>query len=272
MADPLSLVALGAAVGGATGKFVEKAWDSGEKWIQAYFANHQQKSQEKARENSANFLNELAARVKELEDKKEVSKEDIESAQEHPDFSVALQKAMISAAQTESTEKHKLLARILADRLVASPESLLSLAGKMACEAISYMTPNQLQILGLSSNIMHVGPTSPLHSAAYAQYLERRLAPYERLSINNLDLLHLESLSCIKFTPMFGQDLKKLLAGKNSGNFDSETFFASTTGEHLRQLWKDGLQSITLTSVGQIIGVYVTDLLTGSTTTFSGWH
>lgn len=33
MTDPLSLIAVGAAVGGAAGKFVEKAWDSGEKWL-----------------------------------------------------------------------------------------------------------------------------------------------------------------------------------------------------------------------------------------------
>ncbi len=29
--EPLSIIAIGAAVGGAAGKFVEKAWDSGEK-------------------------------------------------------------------------------------------------------------------------------------------------------------------------------------------------------------------------------------------------
>jgi hypothetical protein len=32
MPDPVSMIALGAAIGGAAGKFVEKAWDSGEKW------------------------------------------------------------------------------------------------------------------------------------------------------------------------------------------------------------------------------------------------
>ncbi len=48
MPDPLSLVALGAAIGGGAGKFVEKAWDSGEKWIVSYFANHQEKAREKA--------------------------------------------------------------------------------------------------------------------------------------------------------------------------------------------------------------------------------
>ena len=48
MPEPLSLIALGAAIGGGAGKFVEKAWDSGEKWIVSYFANHQEKAREKA--------------------------------------------------------------------------------------------------------------------------------------------------------------------------------------------------------------------------------
>src|ERR1700730_7418425 len=98
MADPFSMIALGAAVGGATGKFVEKAWDSGEKWIASYFANHRPKAIEKAQENSADFLSELASRIKDLEDRKEVSKERIETAQEHPDFSVTLHTALITAA------------------------------------------------------------------------------------------------------------------------------------------------------------------------------
>jgi len=66
--EPLSIIAIGAAVGGAAGKFVEKAWDSGEKWIQSYFKDHKEVAQKKATENTMEFLNELAQRVKQLED------------------------------------------------------------------------------------------------------------------------------------------------------------------------------------------------------------
>ena len=146
MTDPLSLLALGAAVGGAAGKFVEKAWDSGEKWIQSYFENHHVKAQEKAKENTLSFLTNLAQRVEMLENGKMVSPEQISSSQEHPDFSVVLQKAMISASQTESKEKHQLLSRLVAERIKAAPESLMALTSKMACDAISYTTSNQLVI------------------------------------------------------------------------------------------------------------------------------
>ena len=115
MADPLSRVALGAAVGGAAGKFVEKAWDSGEKWITSYFADHRPKAIAQAQANSAEFLGDLAQRIKTLEDRGEVSKQDIDTAQEHPDFSVALQKALLTAAQTDDKQKHQLLARTLAE-------------------------------------------------------------------------------------------------------------------------------------------------------------
>ena len=140
MTDPLSLIAMGAAVGGAAGKFVEKAWDSGEKWITSYFADHRPKAIAQAQANSAEFLNELAKRVKSLEDQGTVSKEQIEVAQEHPDFSVALQKAMLTAAQTEDPQKHQLLARTLADRLGAKPEGMRAMKTQGDCGCMVLLT------------------------------------------------------------------------------------------------------------------------------------
>ena len=40
----------------------------------------------------------------------------------------------------------------------------------------------------------------------------------------------------------------------------------------MKKIWKDGLQKIDLTTVGQIIGVSVSDLLTNTNTTFDGWE
>jgi hypothetical protein len=182
MPDPLSMIAIGAAIGGGAGKFVEKAWDSGEKWVVSYFANHQQKAREKAEENSTDFLKKLGERISDLEKSNQISEEVLVTAQEHPDFSVVLQKAMLSSAQTENESKHDLLSRLVAERIQASPESMLSMASKMACDAISYTTPNQLLILGLLTNILYVLPndqTNPL------QWLQVRTAP---LSLATLPL------------------------------------------------------------------------------------
>jgi len=35
--DPVSIAVTSAAIGGVAGKFVEKAWNLGEKWITEYF-------------------------------------------------------------------------------------------------------------------------------------------------------------------------------------------------------------------------------------------
>jgi hypothetical protein len=245
---------MGAAVGGAAGKFVEKAWDSGERWISSYFADHRPKAIAQAQANSADFLNELAKRVRSLEDQGAVSKEQIDVAQEHPDFSVALQKAMLTAAQTEDPQKHQLLARTLADRLGAKPEGMRAMASKLALDAIGYMTPAQLKLLGLIADLLYVNPNSPLTPQQYRQWCEARFTPYAVVSFSNLDLLHLESLSCLKHTPIISKDLVALLTQKNSGAFEP-TMLESPLGTHIKALWQQGLQAVDLSSVGQLIGV-----------------
>jgi len=270
MADPLSLVAIGAAVGGAAGKFVEKAWDSGERWISTYFADHRPKAIERAQANSVAFLGELANRVKMLEERGAVSRAEIDSAQEHPDFSVALQKALITAAQTDDPQKHQLLARTLADRLGAKPDGMRAMVSKIALDSIGYMTPGQLRVLGLTANLHNIRPTSPLSADAYQRWLESRFSHYAGLSLTVLDLIHLESLSCLKYTPMFSQDLGTVLREKNAGTLNAEILM-SPIGKEMKALWDQGLKSVDLTSVGQLVGAYVSDLLTGGTTSFSDW-
>lgn len=269
MTDPISLVALGAAVGGVAGKFVEKAWDAGERWLNTYFRDHQEKAQEQAKINSADFLNDLAKRIKKLEKQEEVSKAKIETAQDHPDFSVTLQKALLSAAQTGSRDKHELLARLVTERLKANSESLLSLASKMACDAISYTTQTQLNILGLQVNLEYLNPSAQaLSEDQYQKWLLDRLGFYSDLKFNYLDLYHLEALSCLKFQPMVSRDLSEFFSKKNKGVFNGGAFYKTTIGKKIEDLWMKGLGSITLTSVGQVIGVYVSDLNANTSTRF----
>ena len=171
MADPLSLIALGAAVGGSAGKFTEIAMGSGWQWISNHFNNHQPKSQEKAQKNGLDFLLELGARIKNLEDSHAITQEKIEKIQEDPDFSAALQKALISSAQTENKEKHKILAELLSQRLTVETESLLALTTKMALDVVSFLTPNQLNILALVVSIYNLSPTQPIDSKKYDLWL-----------------------------------------------------------------------------------------------------
>ncbi|OGT92581.1 MAG: hypothetical protein A2298_05295 [Gammaproteobacteria bacterium RIFOXYB2_FULL_38_6] len=283
MSDPLSLVALGAALGGAAGKFTEKAWDLGERWLKTYFANHGKKAQLKAKENSLEFLKELVERVKKLEDDHVVNKREIEHAMDHPEFSVLLQKSILNSAQTGNAGKRSLLSRLVAERLKYPSESTYSLASKMASDAIANSTPRQLRILGLLSFLQELRWTGdPLSINMYQKFLEKTLSPFSKTAddFNEKDLLHLEALSCITYQRGSERSLGVLLSMKNGriekdgdweARFDEQEFNDSELGTWLNYLWNEALAGVYLTSVGSIIGKFVFDEITGITTKDAEW-
>jgi hypothetical protein len=96
---------------------------------------------------------------------------------------------------------------------------------------------------------------------------------YLDLTITNWDFLRLESFSCVKWDPIVSRDLKKLFAyPKESGfTFDCATFSATDVGKTIVQLSETGLKHAIPTTVGQLIGIYVSDMLTSTTTSLEGW-
>lgn len=75
----------------------------------------------------------------------------------------------------------------------------------------------------------------------------------------------------MKHISFSANDLKALLANKNQGVFDWDDFATSDLGKYILQMWNKpnvGLTGITLTSVGMLVGVYVSDLLTKTRTDF----
>lgn len=275
--EPLSIIAISAAVGGAAGKFVEKAWDSGEKWIQSYFKDHKEVVQQKATDNTMDFLDKLAQRVKQLEESKQISHEKIESAQDHPDFSTMLQKALLTSAQTDSKDKHIILARLVSERLKSEPETILALGSKMACDVISYITVNQLMILGLSVNFYGIRPNPyppmGVNESNFQVWMDnwliRRLKPYQTINLREIDIVHLESLSCLKVNRFMGRGLNEMFK-KDNLVYDFEKMQDIQLRDSMKKSW-EVLQKIDLTTVGQIIGVSVSDLLLKTNTTFDGW-
>lgn len=277
--EPLTFIAIAAAVTGAAGKFVEKAWDSGEKWITTFYKDHQELAQSQATENTLDFLQELAQKVKFLEESMQVSQENINLAQNHPDFSVLLQKAILASAQTDNNDKHKILAKIVSERLKSEPESILSLGSKMACDAISYLTSNQLMILGLAANLFSIRPNVPLPvrsddtntKDSLDFHFIITLSPYKDIFLRRIDIIHLESLSCLKFNTFVVHN-KSNLYTNDDYVFRLDNIRDPELRESIFTNWDKGLQHIDLTTVGLIIGISVSDILTNKNTLFEGFE
>jgi hypothetical protein len=139
----------------------------------------------------------------------------------------------------------------------------------------------QLKILGLLTNLFLLRPQNfpptgipkELLNVIFQDWLIKRLQVYADLTFTEMDLLHLESLSCAKWDPIVSRDLQKLFDyTKESGFiFDYAAFSATPVGDKIVQLWKTGLEKAIPTTIGQLIGVYVSDMLTGTTTSWDRW-
>lgn len=278
--DPLTAAAIAGAAGGAAGKLIEKVWNSGQRWLATYFKDHQPKAQESAEKNALDFLSELANRVHGIEKTvKNIpdAKKQIEDALADPDFSALLKDAMIASGRTASGEKHKLLARVVSERLLAGEESLVALATNLACDAIPHLSPKHLRFLGVMTLVYGTRPDpfppniSPgtFHDW-WTTWLSDSLSSLMPLGdMTDIDYAHLLSVSCITYEFLSSRDLKQVLSPPNTSEFkwDADKFLTDTPiGKKLSELWKAGMEKAVPTSAGRLIGIYVNDLLGGTKT------
>jgi len=280
--EPLSIAVISGAAGGVAGVFSKEVWDLGKNWINSYFKDHAPKAIAKAEQNSLDFLVQLAQRVKTLEEQGEQHREIITESLNQPDFSALLQKAWMSSAQTEDKQKHELLARLVADRLTKETESMFALASKKACDAVSMLTINQMRILGLLilQGRLQPSPFPPVKMSQeefnkwYVEYLMDSMQVYQHLTISPLDMVHLEALSCISTSGISTADnLRHMLyVKKESGmTFDHKLFTSTELDKKMEELWEGHLNSVSPTSIGELIGIYVSDMLRNTTTSLEGW-
>ncbi|MFC1954865.1 LPO_1073/Vpar_1526 family protein [Chloroflexota bacterium] len=280
MVDPAS-IAIGVAIGTATRKFVDTTLSLGGEWLAERFKGHLPKAKEKAQQNTVDFIEQLAQRVKTLEEQDEQNKTIIDESLSQPDFSTLLQKAVISSAQTEDKQKHEFLARLVTDRLSQSSESLFTLTSQLACDAISRLNISQIKLLGVLATIFFIRPIPfppndvPQQEVedSWSKWLEEKLSIGQDINANIMDYLHLQSLSCIKWDPYLERELEELLNfPKDSGlKFDYKMFSETDLGIKISQLWKSGLGGALPTTIGILIGIYVSDMLLNTTTPLDEW-
>ena len=268
--QPLSIALISGTVGGLAGAFAGKMWDAGEKWLRSFFRDHNPRAQEKAMQNALFFISDLAHRVQQIEKKTEDDqelREKMNHALEDPDFSALLKDAIIASSRTSSEDKRKVLARIVSERLRCPPEGLVALTSILACDAVKYLTPDQMMFLGLAALVYYIRPI-PLPSEEigkyYVDWLSKSISPFLPLkSPSFLDLLHLESVSCIKPGSVPVYLLRAVLRPSTEGDYGwpYDDFVKDNAGRQLSELWDNVIQKYTLTTPGQLLGVYVYDEL-----------
>jgi hypothetical protein len=212
MADPLSLIAAGAAMGGLASKVVEKAWDSGERWLRERFGSHAAEAQEQARENAAKFVHQLAVYVAVLEKQHMLEQDKVSDTQRHPQFSSLLQQTILNAAKTNDDYKHDLLARLVAARLASKSETTYALASDLASDAIARSTRRQLELMALCCFLDEIRPREPILTAAdYYKWLDIQLRSFENFEFVEVDARHLVAIVCASYDPASSRSLSAIL-------------------------------------------------------------
>lgn len=273
----------GALLGGAAGKFVEKTWDFGEAWISEYYKGHGKEAAEKARKNGLIFLQKLVESVELVQNNSKgdsITVELINTSFKDPDFYALLQKAIVTSARTASEDKHKILARLVTERLLTKSESMVSLVSNVAVETMQSLTSKHLNVLGLSVSLDAIRPMGLPESLNLEQrnkvasdWIIQNVYPFVQKveELKYIDLRHLVSANCIIYQTFLGKNIVEVLK-IGFGEWDVEKFLAqSEDGERLKKYYENNLQKVTLTSVGELIGIYVKDQITPGFQTKINW-
>jgi len=288
MTDPTTAAIVGGVAGAAAGKFIDGAAVLGKMWINNYLQDHHPEAITKAHENSALFLSDLAERVRTIEqslaESDPISHQDFVSALKDPDFSATLQTALLASSRTPNREKHQILSDAIADRLLAKPDSIRFLATSIAVEVVPHLSSNQLALLGLACVMYVVRPNiiiknaeidNPLVISEIEQWWAKSLSPYfPNLLLRHVDYAHLRALRCLDLESNFGRDIFAVMKNSHISppTWNAPEFLEKTSFKQpLIDIWNNGLQACNLTSIGQLIGMYIHSHKTGNTVDTSAW-
>lgn len=280
-----------ALVGGLTGAFSQDIYNSGRNWILARFIGHPKEAQESAQNNVNNFFGEVNIRVGALEKLNENIEDEEKRALSDPDYTYLLYEAVLGAARTNSEQKHKLLARLVTDRLAAEPDSLRTLAAHMACNAVPQLSNMHLKLLGVLYIIRHQPVPSYIMDLPYDERIDvgtkwclTEIAPFIPIGeITDFDFAHLIAVSCITYVPQMiysrigctpEPDYWKLpivVRGKLCSLKElyclpqpvkEPSMEQDQIGKDLLSAWENSdMRKASLTPAGSLIGMYVRDTI-----------
>jgi len=293
--DPITLALLSGAVGGAGGKAVESLWQAaGRRRLARYLQDVSDEARAAGQANTVEFLSQLAVRLGRLEDRLKMKPEEaVQQSLRDPDLLVTFNAALLSSARTSDAVKHDVLARAVAERFIAPPDSLSALASNFAVKAIPRLSSHHLQLLALAAVVYVVRPPglplaperyainfTPDEEAlvdAYGSWLKEAVRIVRPIDMpSDADYAHLAAAACITFERGLKRYLSEVLypyRGRTlsmaaRSHFEPDVISVASS---LADLWEGGLKQITLTPPGILIGVAAYDQLSGNSSEVD-WH
>lgn len=286
--DPLTFAAMSGAVsglvGGCVNPFVSRTIGHGIAWLSDHYRGHPREAIEAAQRNAVNFYGQVNICIDGLQHIEGIE-EKTKEALADPDYTSLFQEAVLGSSRVDSEQKHKILARLVTDRLVAEPDSLRTLALHMACNAVPQLSAIHLQFLGFLA-VIYVMETPEyvmaisreadkaskeadkfeLYKLTYQKgikWLSEELSPLCPIGeMTDYDYAHLAAVSCITYGPGT-HDLDEVIRRKFSlRGMVRSWLHESEIGELLIQYWdQDGISAASLTPAGALIGMYVKDAI-----------
>lgn len=283
MVDPsLLTVVVSGAAGGIAGAFAKEVAQKGTDWLIQLVAAHSPAVQRKAQENAQRFIQRLAKRVERLEADLPTGEEyRIGQALDEPSTSLLIQKSLISAAVTDNDDRHQILTELIAQRLAANADDMISLVGAAACDVVGALSSRQLHLLGLMVVLQGIRPTNMPSDLNIEEKLEWAVEWWSKtipgiysddLAENtiSLDYQHLVGLGCVWSSVGHIQLNKMLIIFPDAAGVEpkvSEMLSQQPWWEGFEKMWKTGLSSHYLTSKGSLIGILYSDSMYGHRTT-----
>lgn len=254
---------------------VENCTDFAKKWVEEVYKLKSQKVKSNAWGNVIVLLDVLADRIDNLENQSQEMKKKFGEKLDSPDVSNLIEQAIQAASITKDLEKKEILANLIIHRLEVEEESTESLILRAACEKVHDMNSSQIKVLGILITIEELedhwhpyfGKENLPSMEEVKNYLISRFRIYKKLNYRELDTNYLESINCCKVTSIQTFLTSKIIpffVRADNGD-DLSGFFDSKSGQSVLKLWVTlGLEYVSLTQVGILIGQHMNDVLANS--------
>lgn len=271
--DDVVLAVLTGAVGGASGNLISNYADRSVLWLKDKFHNHNEIAQQKAAENSLEYLKQLGDKVQRLEERSTKDHLTLNQALEEPDTSILLQKSLITASTTSNPLKHALLSDLIVKRLESNNEDYPSLIANQACDAIGSLSSDHIKILSVLAGIYILKPEVPQRNLSGEEH-EIILINYMNSvckcvnSINTMNAFSFKHLAALSFISISigSSDLFKTINGKKESNdfeVTADRFNKLDWWPKFFEVWNDLMCHVDLTSTGIFIGCLATEQISG---------